>query len=201
MLKLDFSKAYHTVSWSFLFHAMSRMELQHAFVWMVEMLLTNVATTVSINGLGTDEFHIHRGLRQSCPLAFSRIIMTTMHFWGRYSSTLAGEYIGLVVDPRWCSKDYLVATESSLVPWSHMALDTAWTNHVECIVGFGSHDMGQSALDLAAPTHGHWQCAAPGIRDHKVLLFSWWAKKPWWNFRRQVIPGPAPTSIDSHDNA
>ncbi|OAE33841.1 hypothetical protein AXG93_3559s1070 [Marchantia polymorpha subsp. ruderalis] len=69
MLKLDFSKAYDTVSWSFLFQSMSRMGLQHAFVRMVEMLLKDAFATVSINGFCTDKFPIRRGVRQGCTLA------------------------------------------------------------------------------------------------------------------------------------
>lgn len=69
MPKLDFSKAYDSVSWSFLFQSISKMGLPDTFVQMVQMLLTDASAAVAINGLCTAEFPIRRGVCQGCPLA------------------------------------------------------------------------------------------------------------------------------------
>lgn len=69
MLKLNFSKAYDSVSWTFLFCVMTQMNIPHTFVQMVQMLLMDASAAVAINGLCTEEFSIRKGVRQGCPLA------------------------------------------------------------------------------------------------------------------------------------
>lgn len=69
MLKLNFSKAYDSVSWTFLFRVMSQMNIPHTFVQMVQMHLMDASSAVAINGLCTEEFSIRKGVRQGCPLA------------------------------------------------------------------------------------------------------------------------------------
>lgn len=63
MLKLDFSKAYDSVNWEFLFQVMSRMGLLVSFTCMVKMLLTDAKAAVSINGTCSRSFAICREVR------------------------------------------------------------------------------------------------------------------------------------------
>ncbi|KAG0605467.1 hypothetical protein M758_9G061900 [Ceratodon purpureus] len=69
MLKLDFRKAYDSVTWSFLFKAMDRMGLPAPFTAMVRLLLVDASASVAINGACSASFPIRRGVRQGCPLA------------------------------------------------------------------------------------------------------------------------------------
>lgn len=56
MLKLDFSKAYDTVRWGFLFQVMLKMGMPETLVQLIKMLLVDVSAAVSINGLCSNEF-------------------------------------------------------------------------------------------------------------------------------------------------
>lgn len=69
MLKLDFSKAYDSVSWRFLLKAMASMDIPAPFISMVRFLLEGATAAVSVNGASTASFSIERGVRQGCPLA------------------------------------------------------------------------------------------------------------------------------------
>lgn len=69
MLKLDFRKAYDTVSWSFLFSATDKMGIPKRYTDMIRMLLSNANAAVSINGSISKSFPICRGVRQGCPIA------------------------------------------------------------------------------------------------------------------------------------
>ena len=68
-LKLDFSKAYDKVSWTFLFHAMRGMNISERFISWVQLLFTNASATTNLNGTPGTSFGIARGVRQGCPLA------------------------------------------------------------------------------------------------------------------------------------
>ena len=68
-LKLDFSKAYDKVSWSFLFHAMRGMNISEKFTGWVKLLFENASTIINLNGNQGDNFHIKREVKQGCPLA------------------------------------------------------------------------------------------------------------------------------------
>jgi hypothetical protein len=50
LLKLDFRKAYESVSWSFLFEVMGRMGMLPAFIRMVRLLFMDASASICING-------------------------------------------------------------------------------------------------------------------------------------------------------
>lgn len=68
-LKLDFSKAYDRVDWTFMFRAIAAFGFPPQFVDMTRLLFLDVAATVKVNGSLSEEFAIGRGVRQGCPLA------------------------------------------------------------------------------------------------------------------------------------
>lgn len=68
-LKLDFSKAYDTVDWDFLFRIVTRLGFPDEFLTMVRLLFVGASGQVNVNGKLSPAFDIERGVRQGCPLA------------------------------------------------------------------------------------------------------------------------------------
>jgi hypothetical protein len=65
LLKLDFKKAYDTVSLPFLFRIMAQIGIPDEFTQMFQ----DASCLVCINGAETNQFPIQRGVRQGCPRA------------------------------------------------------------------------------------------------------------------------------------
>jgi hypothetical protein len=59
LLKLDFRKAYDTVSWEFLFATMLKMEMSPSFVDMIRILFLDAEPSVVVN----ESFQVRRGVR------------------------------------------------------------------------------------------------------------------------------------------
>lgn len=69
LFKVDFQKAYDSISWSFLFHMMDRMGFNSLWVkWMKACVCTNFMS-VLVNGSPTQDFSVQKGLRQGDPLS------------------------------------------------------------------------------------------------------------------------------------
>jgi len=68
-LKLDFTKAYDTVSWDFLFSVMRKIGIHDSFTHIVRMLLLDASASILINGQISSSFAIQRGVCQGCPLS------------------------------------------------------------------------------------------------------------------------------------
>lgn len=63
MLKVNFSKAFDTVSWRFLLKAMRQFGIPSNFITMVNMLLEGASASVALNSACTASFPIRRGVR------------------------------------------------------------------------------------------------------------------------------------------
>lgn len=56
IVKLDFSKAYDSVDWSCLLHAMSCLKFGDKWISWIKVLLYSVRTLIMVNGSPTEEF-------------------------------------------------------------------------------------------------------------------------------------------------
>ena len=69
IFKVDFEKAYDSVSWGFLNYMMMRMGFSGKWRQWIYGCLSSATISILINGSPTSEFVPHRGLRQGDPLA------------------------------------------------------------------------------------------------------------------------------------
>ena len=69
MIKLDLSKAYDRVSWTYVRVILSKLGFVGSFISWVMSSLSSVSFSLLINGVASTFFKAGRGLRQGCPLA------------------------------------------------------------------------------------------------------------------------------------
>ena len=69
VLKIDLSKAYDKVSWTFLRIVLTKMGFTVPFITWIMSSLSYVSFALLINGATSSFFRSGRGLRQGCPLA------------------------------------------------------------------------------------------------------------------------------------
>ncbi|GJV47498.1 RNA-directed DNA polymerase, eukaryota, reverse transcriptase zinc-binding domain protein [Tanacetum coccineum] len=69
VFKIDFEKAFDTISWDFLFQVMHFMGFNETWIKWISGCLHSASASILINGSPTCEFNIRRGLRQGDPLS------------------------------------------------------------------------------------------------------------------------------------
>ena len=65
-LKLDFSKAYDIVHWTFMFQAMKKLGMHNSFINMISLLFCDASVSLNINNQVTQPFRLYRKVRQGC---------------------------------------------------------------------------------------------------------------------------------------
>ncbi|KAL4559868.1 hypothetical protein LXL04_032014 [Taraxacum kok-saghyz] len=75
LLKIDFEKAYDSLSWEFLDRVMGVMAFLTPWRAWIKTCLNSSRSSVLINGSPTKEFCLHRGLRQGDPLSHFLFIL------------------------------------------------------------------------------------------------------------------------------
>lgn len=69
IFKIDFEKAFDTVSWDFLFHLLHVLKFDEHWISWLRKILVSTRASVLVNGVPTKEFSPKRGLRQGDPLS------------------------------------------------------------------------------------------------------------------------------------
>ncbi|GKA55341.1 proteasome subunit beta type-5 [Tanacetum coccineum] len=69
VFKIDFEKAFDSISWDFLLQVMRFMGFSEIWIKWISGCLHSASSSILINGSPTREFNIHRGLRQGDPLS------------------------------------------------------------------------------------------------------------------------------------
>ncbi|KAL4312348.1 hypothetical protein GQ457_01G050470 [Hibiscus cannabinus] len=69
VFKIDFSRAYDTVSWDFLMRIMKKMNFGEKWCDWIFKCISSATISVLANGVPSDRFEISRGLRQGCSLS------------------------------------------------------------------------------------------------------------------------------------
>ncbi|KAK2445690.1 hypothetical protein QL285_016592 [Trifolium repens] len=69
MFKVDFERAYDTVSWRFLEGMMSKMGFSEGWLRWMRACIFDSTMSVLVNGSPTVDFKVARGLRQGDPLS------------------------------------------------------------------------------------------------------------------------------------
>ncbi|KAJ4777641.1 RNA-directed DNA polymerase (reverse transcriptase)-related family protein [Rhynchospora pubera] len=75
MLKLDFSKAFDSVSWPFLFHTLRHRSFPPKFISWISLLLHSSSSSILLNGTVGPKFQHKRGLRQGDPISPSLFLL------------------------------------------------------------------------------------------------------------------------------
>lgn len=68
IIKVDLSKAYDKICWSFVAKILKEVELPQNMMDVIMSCISSVKTNVLWNGQRSDMFSFHRGLRQGDPL-------------------------------------------------------------------------------------------------------------------------------------
>jgi len=69
IVKVEFEKAYYTVSWNYLMYMMERLGFCRKWIHWIKGCLSYASVSILVNGSPTTEFNPQRGLRQGDPLA------------------------------------------------------------------------------------------------------------------------------------
>ena len=67
-LKLDFSKAYDSVDWTFMLQIMEKLGMPKS-INLILLLFYDALVSININNQATQTFRLYRGVHQGCPLA------------------------------------------------------------------------------------------------------------------------------------
>lgn len=69
LFKIDFAKAYDSLSWEYLFYMLDIMGFGKRWISWIKACLNSARASILVNGSPTEEFDIRRGLRQGDPMA------------------------------------------------------------------------------------------------------------------------------------
>nr|GEW06599.1 RNA-directed DNA polymerase, eukaryota, reverse transcriptase zinc-binding domain protein [Tanacetum cinerariifolium] len=119
VFKIDFEKAFDSISWDFLLQVMHYMGFKEKWIKWISGCLNSASSLILINGSPTREFNIQRGLRQGDPLSpFLFIIaMEGLHV-AMEDAIAAGLYRGFAINQLNLSHLFFVDDALFIGDWS-----------------------------------------------------------------------------------
>ena len=69
LLSIDIEKAFDTLEWEFIFHALQKYNFGPNLISWIQTCYKHIYSTVINNGFSSGWFRIHRGVRQGCSLS------------------------------------------------------------------------------------------------------------------------------------
>ncbi|GKD39945.1 RNA-directed DNA polymerase, eukaryota [Tanacetum coccineum] len=75
LFKVDFDKAFDSISWNYIYSMMNFMGFDSKWIAWIQACLSSSYTSIFVNGSPTSEFKISRGLRQGDPLSLFLFII------------------------------------------------------------------------------------------------------------------------------
>jgi hypothetical protein len=89
--KVDFERAYDTVSWRFLERMMVKMSFSDGWIKWMRSCIFESSMSVLVNGSPSDDFKVGRGLRQGDPLSPFLFLIAAERLAGLMSRAVALE--------------------------------------------------------------------------------------------------------------
>jgi hypothetical protein len=140
-LKLDMSKVYDRVEWTFLERMLGQLGFHQNLVNVVMQLVTTVTYRVKVNGELTEEIFPGRGLRQGNPLSPYLFLICAKAFSCRLNVVEArGDIKGVRVCPEAPSINHLLFADDSLLLFK---IDNQSTSHLQGILSMYEDCSGQ----------------------------------------------------------
>ncbi|GJS64726.1 RNA-directed DNA polymerase, eukaryota, reverse transcriptase zinc-binding domain protein [Tanacetum coccineum] len=127
VFKIDFEKAFDSISWDFLIRVLQFMGFSDKWIKWISGCLSSASTSILINGSPSREFSIHRGLRQGDPLSpFLFIIaMEGLHV-AMEDAMAASIYSGFCINNLSLSHLFFADDALFIGDWS--------SNNIKCLV-------------------------------------------------------------------
>ena len=115
-LKLDMSKAYDRVEWSFLENIMATMGFNQRWISLISMCIRSVSYSILLNGQPHGLISPQRGLRQGDPLSPYLFLLITEGLHGLLKrAEMVGDLRGVSLCPAGPRISHLLFTDDSLI--------------------------------------------------------------------------------------
>ncbi|PNX83328.1 ribonuclease H, partial [Trifolium pratense] len=116
LFKVDFERAYDTISWSYLERMMVKMGFARKWMCWMRACIFNSTMSVLVNGSPTEDFNVGKGLRQGDPLSPFLFLIAAEGLAGMVNKAVdIGKFAGFKVDNSICFKILQFADDTILL--------------------------------------------------------------------------------------